>query len=57
MSKGKYSSRGARRDILKTNAANQRRKTRQQNREQAAKQRQQARYDRAKYDGSEREES
>ncbi len=46
--KGKSRTRMARRDILRTNAANARRKARQQAR---------SRYDRRQYDGSQREES
>ena len=53
MSKGKSHSRTGRRDVIKTNAANLHRKTKQQ----AAKQRRQARYDKAAYDGSQGEES
>ena len=44
--KGKSRTRMARRDILRTNAANARRKARQQARQ----------YDRSRYDGSQREE-
>jgi len=43
--KGKSRTRMARRDIMRTNAANARRKARQQ-----------SRYDRTRYDGSQREE-
>ncbi len=45
--KGKSRTRMARRDILRTNAANARRKARQRARQ----------YDRTAYDGSQREES
>jgi hypothetical protein len=54
--KGKSRYRTGRRDILRTNAANQRRKIRQQSREDAAKQRQQARYNQHAYDGSQEED-
>ena len=47
MSKGKTHCRGARRDILRSDAANKRRRARQQAR---------SRYDRRQYDGSQREE-
>ena len=53
MKKGKSRTRAGRRDILRTNAANQRRKVRQQARQQQAR----SRYDRTRYDGSQKEES
>ena len=46
--KGKSRTRTARRDIMRSNASNARRKARQQAR---------ARYDRQQYDGSQKEES
>ena len=45
MSKGKSRTRASRRDILRSNAANARRKAKQQG------------YDRTRYDGSQKEES
>ena len=48
MRKGKSRTRAGRRDILRTNAANARRRARQQAR---------SRYDRTRYDGSQKEES
>ena len=48
MRKGKSRTRAGRRDILRTNAANARRRARQRAR---------SRYDRTQYDGSQKEES
>ena len=48
MKKGKSRTRAGRRDILRTNAANARRRARQQQARQ---------YDRRQYDGSQKEES
>ena len=50
MRKGKSRTRAGRRDILRTNAANARRRARQQ-------QQARSRYDRTRYDGSQKEES